>query len=184
MTDSNPMNASGYWYPDETHATTVDVLTTLRRYRAAEVAMRARTRASMGMNETDLLALRYLLSEQRAGHTVQNRDLAKALKISTASVTAMLDRLERGGHVTREKHPSDRRAHIIVPTAESEREVRETLGAMHTRMLKMVEELSDDERTTVTRFLAGMAAAVEEGRVGAQSATAGEEGAGDEPSGA
>ncbi len=82
----------------------------LRRYRAAETAMRERTRISMGMNETDLMALRFLLREQRAGRIVRAIDIARMLNISTASTTTLIDRLEKGGHVRREAHPTDRRA--------------------------------------------------------------------------
>ncbi|THG30013.1 MarR family winged helix-turn-helix transcriptional regulator [Naasia lichenicola] len=161
MSESGETESAGYWYPGA-ETSTVDVLNLLRRYRTAELAMRARTRSSMKMNETDLLALRFLLGEQRAGREVKNRDLADRLKISTASVTVLLDRLERSGHVERRKHPTDRRSIVIVATVESDREVRETLGPMHRRMLALVDEMTGEERTTVARFLAGMAAAVEE----------------------
>ncbi|MEN0023293.1 MarR family transcriptional regulator [Microbacterium sp. LWO14-1.2] len=153
---------SGYWYPDADSASTVDVLNLLRRYRSAETAMRARTRASMKMNETDLVALRFLLREQRAGRIVRPIDIARMLDISTASTTTLIDRLEKGGHVRREAHPTDRRAGVVVPTVSSDDEVRETLGAMHRRMLALVDEMSDKERAVVTRFLAGMTSAIEE----------------------
>ena len=162
MSDPQEYTRSGYWYPDGGNVSTVDVLNMLRRYRAAETAMRARTRASMGMNETDLMALRFLLREQRAGRIVRPIDIAKMLDISTASTTTLIDRLEKGGHVRREPHPTDRRAGVVVPTVSSDEEVRATLGAMHRRMLALVDELSDDERAVVTRFLAGMTAAIEE----------------------
>ncbi|MCE0509327.1 MarR family transcriptional regulator [Microbacterium aurugineum] len=162
MSEPQEYTRSGYWYPDGGNISTVDVLNMLRRYRAAETAMRARTRASMGMNETDLMALRFLLREQRAGRIVRPIDIAKMLDISTASTTTLIDRLEKGGHVRREPHPTDRRAGVVVPTVSSDEEVRATLGAMHRRMLALVDELSDDERAVVTRFLAGMTAAIEE----------------------
>ena len=58
----------GYWYGDDgSHRDAVQVLEALRAYRAAETAMRRRTRDSMGMGETDLLALRHLLEATRAG---------------------------------------------------------------------------------------------------------------------
>ncbi|WP_226533623.1 MarR family winged helix-turn-helix transcriptional regulator [Microbacterium paraoxydans] len=162
MSEPQEYTRSGYWYPDGGNVSTVDVLNMLRRYRAAETAMRARTRASMGMNETDLMALRFLLREQRAGRIVRPIDIAKMLDISTASTTTLIDRLEKGGHVRREPHPTDRRAGVVVPSVSSDEEVRATLGAMHRRMLALVDELSDDERAVVTRFLAGMTAAIEE----------------------
>lgn len=153
---------SGYWYPEGDSASTVDVLNLLRRYRAAETTMRARTRAAMGMNETDLMALRLLLREQRAGRIVRPIDIARTLDISTASTTTLIDRLEKGGHARREPHPTDRRAGVVVPTASSDEEVKATLGAMHRRMLAFVDDLSDQERAVVSRFLAGMTSAIEE----------------------
>lgn len=162
MDRSEEFTRSGYWYPDANTASTVDVLNLLRRYRSAETAMRARTRASMKMNETDLVALRFLLKEHRAGRLVRPIDIARMLDISTASTTTLIDRLEKGGHARREPHPTDRRAGVVVPTVSSDDEVRSTLGAMHRRMLALVDELSDQERATVTRFLAGMTAAIEE----------------------
>lgn len=162
MERSEEFSRSGYWYPEADTASTVDVLNLLRRYRSAETAMRARTRASMGMNETDLMALRYLLREQRAGRIVRPIDLARTLDISTASTTTLIDRLEKGGHARREPHPTDRRAGVIVPTVSSDEEVKATLGAMHRRMLALVDELTDQERAVVSRFLAGMTSAIEE----------------------
>lgn len=162
MEKPEEFSRSGYWYPNGESASTVDVLNMLRRYRGAETAMRARTRVSMGMNETDLMALRFLLREQRAERLVRPIDIARALDISTASTTTLIDRLEKGGHARREPHPTDRRAGVVVPTVSSDEEVRETLGAMHRRMLSLVDELSDHERAIVTRFLAGMTSAIEE----------------------
>ena len=54
---------SGYWYgPDGQLDYSAAVLKSLRDYRAAETAVRRSTRDSMGMGETDILALRYLLA--------------------------------------------------------------------------------------------------------------------------
>ncbi len=161
---SGAATSSGYWYPDQEPASTVDVLNLLRRYRTAETAMRARTRGSMGMGETDLVALRFLLREQRADRVVLQRDLARLLDISSPSVTALVDRLERSGHVTRRPHPTDRRAVVVVPTVDSDREVRETLGDMHRRMIAVVDGLQQSELDVVARFLAGMVAAVDDPR--------------------
>lgn len=159
---ATPMRSSGYWYPEHGVPTSVDVLNLLRRYRAAEAAMRARTRSSMGMGETDMLALRLLLQAQRQGETMRQRDLASALQLASPSVTALVDRLVKSGHVRREPHPDDRRATIVVPTTDSDDEVRATLGAMHRRMIDVIDEMDDDERHAVGSFLERMSAAVEQ----------------------
>lgn len=153
-------SSSGYWYPQHAGATSVDVLNLLRRYRDAESDMRSRTRSSMSMNETDLIALRYLLKAQREGRVVLQRDLVRLLGVTSASVTALVDRLAKSGHVTREPHPNDRRAVIVVPTVDSDNEVRETLGGMHQRMIALVDGLDENELAAVAKFLSGMVNAV------------------------
>lgn len=89
-------------------------------------------------------------------------DVSQMLDISTASTTTLIDRLEKCGHARREPHPTDRRAGVVVPTVSSDAKVRATLGAMHRRMLALVDELSDKKRAAITRFLAGMTSAIEE----------------------
>lgn len=153
--------SSGYWYPHHQGATSVDVLNLLRRYRSAETDMRSRTRSSMNMNETDLIALRYLLKAQREDRVVLQRDLVRTLGVTSASVTALVDRLVKSGHVRREPHPNDRRAVIVVPTVDSDNEVRETLGAMHQRMIALVDGLDENELAAVAKFLGGMVSAVQ-----------------------
>lgn len=151
----------GYWYGDHPEsAGGVSVLELLRRYRAAEMAMRASTRSQMRMGETDLAALRFLLAEQRQDRPVTSGALARALGITTASTSTLLTRLERSGHLVRAPHPTDRRSTIIRTTPESEAEVRTTLGTMHARMLAVTDALSPSDAETVRAFLHDMIAAV------------------------
>lgn len=158
----DPAASSGYWYAEHGAPSSVDVLNLLRRYRTAESSMRKRTRSSMGMGETDMLALRTLLQAQRRGEPMRQRDLAAALHLASPSVTALVDRLVKSGHVRREPHPEDRRATIVVPTTETDHEVRATLGPMHRRMIDVLDGMDDDERRAVARFLDAMSQAVEQ----------------------
>ena len=148
---------SGYWYgPDGQLDYSAAVLKSLRDYRAAETEIRRNTRDSMGMGETDILALRYLLRVQASGKQVVPKDLSQFLNITSASTTSLIDRLVGSGHVRREPHPSDRRSVVVVPTVESDKEVRETLGAMHRRMMSVAESLTADEARIVVDFLQRM----------------------------
>lgn len=156
---------SGYWYAvdgDDARRRAVEVLEAFRLYRAADTAMRRRTRDAMAMGENDLLALRYLLKAEREGRIVQPAELARYLGVSTASTTAIIDRLERSHHVRRAPHPTDRRAIVVLPTVETDHEVRRTLGAMHERMLQAVRDMTPDEARVVIDCLARMQAAVDE----------------------
>lgn len=160
MTDAS----SGYWYGDDAGSRrrrAVELLQAFREYRAAEAAMRRRTRESMSMGENDLLTLRYLLKAEREGRLVSPAELARYLGVSTASMTAIIARLENSQHVRRGPHPTDRRSIVVVPTGETDDEVRQTLGAMHARMLDAVIGMTPEETRTVIDTLARMQAAVD-----------------------
>lgn len=153
---------SGYWYgPDGQLDYSAAVLKSLRDYRTAETAVRRSTRDSMGMGETDILALRYLLRVQASGKSVVPKDISQFLGITSASTTSLIDRLVASGHVRREAHPTDRRSVIVVPTVESDREVRLTLGNMHREMMAVAEGLSVDEARVVVEFLSRMTEALQ-----------------------
>ena len=159
-----PAEREGYWYPPKAHGQpyAVDILNALREYRASETAMRRRTRNSMAMGETDLLALRYLLEAETAGQEVRPKELAARLGMTSASMTALVDRMATSGYITRQPHPSDRRAIILRPTRGADEEVRHALGKMHGRMIEVAESLSDEEAKAVLHFLLHMRKAVDE----------------------
>ncbi|MDQ0755094.1 MarR family winged helix-turn-helix transcriptional regulator [Arthrobacter sp. B3I4] len=155
--------SEGYWYPArrDGQPSGVDVLNALRDYRASETAMRRRTRDSMAMGETDLLALRYLLEAETAGVQVRPKELATRLGMTSASMTALVDRMVASGYITREPHPSDRRAIILRPTPGADEEVRHTLGRMHQRMLEIANSLTPEDARAVVGFLLRMREAVD-----------------------
>ncbi|MCU1574121.1 MAG: transcriptional regulator, MarR family [Micrococcaceae bacterium] len=176
---ADELGASGYWYGPEAAGTTAAraagaagagatsgaaVLRALRQYRSCEQAIRRSTRDAMGMGETDLLAVRHLLRAQRLGLAVGPKELSRMLGITTASTTSLIDRLVSSGHARREPHPTDRRSLVIVPTRESDTEVRRTLGGMHRRMMEVAEHLTPAQAEVVIRFLGEMGAAITEGK--------------------
>lgn len=154
--------AAGFWYgDDESRRRAVRVLEAMRAYRAADEAMRRRTRQAMGMGENDLLALRYVLRAEGEQRTVAPKDLASYLGISSASTTVLLDRLERSGHLCRTPSLVDRRAVLVEATPAAHTEVRATLADLHDRMLAAVDSLDDDQTAAVLVFLERMRAAVD-----------------------
>ena len=54
--------------------------------------------------------------------------LASALGVTARNVTGLVDGLVSSGHVTREPHPTDRRATLVTPTAAGEAAIRELVG--------------------------------------------------------
>jgi DNA-binding MarR family transcriptional regulator len=162
--DETPPESSRYWYgatEEDRRRRAVDVLQAFRLYRAAEIAMRRRTRESMSMGENELLVLRYLLKASHEGRSVSPSELTRYLGVSTASTTAIIDRLEKSHHVTRVPHPSDRRSIHVVATAESDAEVRATLGRMHERMMAAVVDMTPEHSALVIETLARLQEAVD-----------------------
>ena len=158
---TSPEQPASYWYVDD-DARSTSVMEAMRSYRAAEVAMRRRTQQSMDMGENELLVLRYLARARLRDDLVTPVTLSRYLGITSASTTALLDRLEKSGHILRTPHPRDRRSIVITSSAKSDDEVRHTLAAMHDRMMAVVRDMSADDRATVIGFLDAMREAVDQ----------------------
>lgn len=134
-----------------------DLLQAMSELREAErIASQASARY-MELNETDMRALRFLIFSEKRGVPVTAGDLASHLGISTASTTKLLDRLQSGGHITRNPHPTDRRALQISVTPETRRSAHETVGRHHARRYHTAARLTPAERDIVIRFLRDMA---------------------------
>ncbi|MGW9113301.1 MarR family winged helix-turn-helix transcriptional regulator [Microbacterium sp. NPDC055683] len=161
MTDPRSHEVSSFWYGtgvDERAA--ASVLQALRAYRAAEMELRRRTRASMGMSDNEMLVVGLATRRARAGRELQPRDVARELGLTTASVTGLLDKLERSGHIRREPHPTDRRRLCILPTPLSDTDVRASLGTIHERMMSVARTLPPADAAVVTEFLRRMSSAI------------------------
>ena len=82
----------------------------------------------LGINRTDLRCLDLLLEELGAAATPGQ--LGGRLGLTTGSVTAMVDRLERLGYVTRSPDPADRRKVVVRPTEKILARTREIYGPL------------------------------------------------------
>jgi DNA-binding MarR family transcriptional regulator len=145
---------------DGFRASSADVLNLLREYRAAETTSRRESRRETAMGETDLIAMRLLVEAEAEGRRLTPGSLSTSLGISTASTTALIDRLAAAGFVERRPHETDRRSTVIVPTVRSEREVREALTRMQSDLARVADDMSQHEIDVVARFLTNMISAV------------------------
>ena len=140
----------------------VDVLRAVRRFRAADVAMRVRARSDMEMNDSDLVALRHLIAAEERSEPIGPKDLSVFLGISSAATAKLLSRLEAAGRLRREPHPSDRRAQVLHATRRAHDEIRRALGAAHQRMLAAAERLTAPQQRAVVSFLDELSGAMDE----------------------
>jgi DNA-binding MarR family transcriptional regulator len=103
----------------------------------------------IGINTTDLNCLNIvaLTGPMTAG------DLARQTGLTTASITGVLDRLEEGGFVRRERDPKDRRRVIVnLNPGPGLREVAATFGPLVKAWRAAAAEYSDDELHLLLEF--------------------------------
>ncbi len=81
------------------------------------------------------------------------KDLAEKMGITTGTLTVMVDRLEKGGLVTRQPHPTDRRSYVIALTEKGLEHFQEH----HQLHCLLTEELtasfSEDEVASLKHYL-------------------------------
>ncbi|WP_406136185.1 MarR family winged helix-turn-helix transcriptional regulator [Streptomyces sp. NBC_01089] len=103
---------------------------------------------NLGLSVTDLICFAYVL--EAGGSRVTAGDLAGRAHVTTGAVTGILNRLERGGFVTREPDPTDRRrVHISAVQAAGER-VRAVYGPYYARLAELCAEYTPDEIAVLT----------------------------------
>ncbi|MGW3352374.1 MarR family winged helix-turn-helix transcriptional regulator [Nonomuraea rubra] len=103
----------------------------------------------LGVNRTDLRCLEILGSQGPVTPSV----LGPALGLTTGSVTAMLDRLERLGYLTRSPDPSDRRKVVVRITEEAATKAWELYGPIATEGEAVMAEFGAAELERVRLFL-------------------------------
>ena len=106
-----------------------DLGAVVERYQAAVDDFDREVARTLGVNETDLRCLEILIQEH---DEATPRLLADRLGLTTGSVTAMLDRLEKLDYLRRVAHPSDRRKFIVEPTAKAVQRATELIAPLVT----------------------------------------------------
>lgn len=133
-----------------------ELMAALGRLRSAEQQLSDASLKYMQLNQSDMRALHFLIVAANAKETTTPGAIASHLKISTASTTKLLDRLESAGHIIRQPHPTDRRALAISITPKTQRAAMETVGRQHAKRFHAAARLSAAERDVVIRFLDDM----------------------------
>lgn len=103
----------------------------------------------LSVNPTDLQAMEHLIMSGPLSPT----ELARRLGISTAAVTAVVDRLVAVEHVSRAQHPTDRRGVLVVPAPKSIARAMGTLMPMIAGIDGVLDEFSETEQETIAAYL-------------------------------
>ena len=143
-------------------ASTESVLAAMARFRASDAEMYRRVRTSTSLGESELRILQLLLERRRDGVDVKPSEISRHLGISSASTTALIDRLERQGSVERRTHPTDRRSILIAPTDRAMSDVADLVEAYDERVRRAIDALSASERDAVVGFLGAVTDAADD----------------------
>lgn len=80
-------------------------------------------------------------------------ELAERTGVTRATITGLVDTLERAGYVTRRAHPNDRRMMSVGLTARGEKLLHDIMPDHFRRMAWLMGPLSESERKTFVRLL-------------------------------
>src|SRR2546428_10892427 len=80
-------------------------------------------------------------------------EIGRRIELTSGAITTAVDRLESPGLVTREAHPSDRRARIVRLTAAGEEQAARTFARHKVAMDVAASALSKTERATLIALL-------------------------------
>ena len=126
-----------------------DFVLALRRVGSIMQLLGQMSAERIGINVTDLNCLNIvaLTGSMTAG------DLARATGLTTASITGVLDRLEEGGFVRRERDPHDRRRVIVrLNAGPGLREIGPTFGPLLKAWRATAAGYSDDDLRLLLEF--------------------------------
>nr|WP_211283720.1 MarR family transcriptional regulator [Streptomyces antibioticus] len=114
------------------------------------------------MHPTDVRALIALMDAARAREEMTAGRLGAALGLNSAGTTALVDRLERAGHVRRVRGERDRRK-VVIEVSEGAVELGWAFfGPLIDRTVVLLETYDERERAAIRGFLTGVRDAVAE----------------------
>jgi DNA-binding MarR family transcriptional regulator len=79
--------------------------------------------------------------------------LARLAGLHPATITGVIDRLERGGWIMRERDPSDRRGVVLQPVPGRRADVLLLASGMNAQVAKICADYSSDELELIATFL-------------------------------
>lgn len=126
-----------------------EVFRATREYGVSSVLFRNAISRKMDLNVADWECLSLLTLKGISSPT----ELAKYTGLTSGSVTAMLDRLENVGFITRKPNPKDRRGVLIEVNQKSTPAVAYLVGGVQKGLKEIIESYSAKDLALITEFL-------------------------------
>jgi len=133
----------------------------LRRY--AEASDRAVEAAGNlhGMYRTDLRALALLMQREAEGLQTTPKDLGHLLNLTSASTTALVDRLVANGHAVRRRSTTDRRSVIVQHTPTAQEAGRAVFSPLSRVMTDYLSRFTPEQMDIAAEVVAAATAALD-----------------------
>jgi len=131
-----------------------DILVSIRRITRAIDLQSKQLVKQTGLTAPQLVVMMAIRKEGRASPTTVAREVA----LSQATITSILDRLEKAGLVRRERSESDKRIVYACLTADGQKRLEEAPELLQAGFLRQYRKLEDWERTMLVSSLQRVAA--------------------------
>lgn len=133
-----------------------EITNNLRRY-ASDAQQVGHAFANLhGLNPTDLQALIAVMDAELLGDPITPGRLGEQLNLSSGSVTALIDRLERAGHIRRDRDTVDRRKVLLHYADQGAALAMQFFRPLGARTDAVMARFGEDELEIVQRFMAEM----------------------------
>jgi DNA-binding MarR family transcriptional regulator len=126
-----------------------EIRDSLRELRIQLALLNYRVGSQLELKDVDLDCLDILDAHGPLSPT----ELARRAGLHPATMTGILDRLERGGWIVRERDPSDRRAVSVRAVHERYAELLRLYSGLSRSMNKLLADYSDSELATIADFM-------------------------------
>ncbi|MET7702959.1 MarR family transcriptional regulator [Streptomyces sp. NPDC005485] len=129
----------------------------LLRAAAVELGLHSARFAQLnGMHPTDVRALIALMDARRDGTAMTAGRLGSLLGLNSAGTTALVDRLERAGHVRRVRDERDRRRVLVEVDERAVALGWDFFGPLIGRSMELLDGYDERQLAAVRGFLAGV----------------------------
>ncbi|MEU6369805.1 MarR family transcriptional regulator [Streptomyces sp. NPDC046931] len=124
-------------------ASAADALAAMDDLIATSIVGQQEFARNLGLSVTDLICFAYVLG---AGDSpVTAGDLARRAHVTTGAVTGVINRLERGGFVTRRPDPADRRRVLVAAVPAAAERVRAVYEPYNTLLERLFADYTQEE---------------------------------------
>lgn len=115
---------------------------------------------ALQLRSIDALALQQLVQAGSEGRSLNPTQLSGLLRLTTAGVTKLVDRLVHAGRAERRPNPDDRRGIVVVATETARDDLARAYGHIHAPVIEVIDGLSDEEAGVIGRFAERLARAL------------------------